>query len=50
MPLDIIPPRTLVDVQKVRHVYGKSGGKELLVLDDVNLTLHENEIVGLLGR
>ncbi len=50
MALDIIPPRTLVDVKKVRHVYGKTGGKELLVLDDVNLTLRENEIVGLLGR
>ena len=50
MALDIIKPRTLVDVRKVRHVYGKSGGKDLLVLDDVNLMLKENEIVGLLGR
>ncbi len=50
MPLDIIPPRTLVDVRQIRHVYGKSSGKDLLVLDDVNLTLKENEIVGLLGR
>ncbi len=49
MPLDL-QPRTLCDVRKVRHVYGKSGGKDLLVLDDVNLTLKENEIVGLLGR
>ena len=50
MALDIIKPRTLVEVRKVRHLYGKSGGKDLLVLDDVNLTLKENEIVGLLGR
>lgn len=50
MPLDLEPARTLVDVRKVRHLYGKSGGKDLLVLDDVNLSLKEGEIVGLLGR
>ncbi|WP_216594895.1 ABC transporter ATP-binding protein, partial [Pseudomonas syringae] len=44
-----VETRCLVDVQKVRHVYGK-GSKERLVLDDVTLTLNENEIVGLLGR
>ncbi len=42
--------RCLVDVRAVRHVYGKPGGNELLVLDDVDLKLNENEIVGLLGR
>lgn len=42
--------RCLVDVRDVRHVYGKPGGNELLVLDDVDLKLNENEIVGLLGR
>ena len=41
----------LVEVRNVKHVYGKSGGAAgLLVLDDVDLTLHPNEIVGLLGR
>ncbi|GAB7204727.1 hypothetical protein OS21_12160 [Dickeya oryzae] len=40
----------LVNVQHVRHLYGKSGSAERLVLDDVNLTLYDNEIVGLLGR
>jgi NitT/TauT family transport system ATP-binding protein len=40
----------LVDVRKVRHLYGKAGGANLLVLDDVDLTLCDNEIVGLLGR
>lgn len=42
--------RPLVEVRDVRHVYGKSSGAGLLVLDDVDLTLGENEIVGLLGR
>jgi NitT/TauT family transport system ATP-binding protein len=40
----------LVEVRKVRHVYGKGGGANLLVLEDVDLTLKPNEIVGLLGR
>ncbi|AHG43440.1 nitrate ABC transporter ATP-binding protein [Pseudomonas syringae CC1557] len=44
-----VETRCLVDVQKVRHVYGKAS-KERLVLDDVTLQLNENEIVGLLGR
>ncbi|WP_081441335.1 AAA-associated domain-containing protein [Dickeya dadantii] len=41
---------SLVNVQHVRHLYGKPGSAERLVLDDVNLTLYDNEIVGLLGR
>ena len=40
----------LVEVRDVRHVYGKPGAPGLLVLDDVDLTLNESEIVGLLGR
>jgi NitT/TauT family transport system ATP-binding protein len=40
----------LVDVRHVRHFYGKGGGADLLVLDDIDLQLKENEIVGLLGR
>ncbi|ESQ86127.1 hypothetical protein AEAC466_02750 [Asticcacaulis sp. AC466] len=46
-------PRTnspLVEVRNVRHVYGKTGAASLLVLDNVDLTLQDNEIVGLLGR
>jgi NitT/TauT family transport system ATP-binding protein len=35
---------------EVRHVYGKAGGSPLLVLEDVDFTLFDNEIVGLLGR
>src|SRR6516165_8951735 len=41
--------RPLVEVKHLRHLYGKSDA-DLLVLDDVNLSLAENEIVGLLGR
>jgi NitT/TauT family transport system ATP-binding protein len=40
----------LVDVRKVRHMYEKGGGADLLVLEDVDLQLKDNEIVGLLGR
>jgi NitT/TauT family transport system ATP-binding protein len=40
----------LVEVRDVRHLYGKAGGANLLVLEDVDLTLRDNEIVGLLGR
>jgi len=40
----------LVEVKGVKHVYGKGGGSGLLVLDNVDLTLRSNEIVGLLGR
>lgn len=39
----------LVEVRDVRHVYGK-GGSGLTVLDHVDLTLYEGEVVGLLGR
>lgn len=44
------PARTLVELRGVRHVYGKPGGPGLTVLDGVDLTLRDNEIVGLLGR
>ncbi len=42
--------RPLVEVRNVRHFYGKSAENNLLVLDNVDLTLFDNEIVGLLGR
>jgi NitT/TauT family transport system ATP-binding protein len=41
---------TLLDVHAVRRSFPKPGGGDLLVLDDVNLTLVPGEIVGLLGR
>ncbi len=40
----------LLDVHDVRRTFPKSGGDELLVLEGVNLSLREGEIVGLLGR
>jgi NitT/TauT family transport system ATP-binding protein len=39
----------LVEVKGVRHVYGH-GSSHLVVLDNVDVTLRPNEIVGLLGR
>jgi NitT/TauT family transport system ATP-binding protein len=46
----LVRDNRLVEVRNVRHLYGKAGGANLLVLDDVDLTLRDNEIVGLLGR
>jgi NitT/TauT family transport system ATP-binding protein len=46
---ETLPEANLVECQSLRHVYGKGSGN-LLVLDNVNLTLKSNEIVGLLGR
>ncbi len=43
-------PMPLLTVSKVSHRYGKTGASGLLVLDNVDLTLNENEVVGLLGR
>ena len=40
----------LLDVHDVRRTFPRSGGEELLVLEGVNLSLREGEIVGLLGR
>jgi len=40
----------ILDVQHVEQSFPKSWGKELKVLDDINLSLQEGEIVGLLGR
>src|SRR5215813_15307578 len=42
------PP--LVTVKGVEQIYRKGSGGELQVLDNVNLSVKENEIVALLGR
>jgi NitT/TauT family transport system ATP-binding protein len=39
----------LVEVRAVSHNYGRTGGSHQ-VLDNVDLTLNSNEVVGLLGR
>ncbi len=41
---------TLLDLRGIRQSYPKRDTDDLLVLDDVSLTLREGEIVGLLGR
>lgn len=43
-------PTPLLDVHGIRKAFPKPDGGELLVLDDIDLTLREGEIVGLLGR
>ncbi|MGQ3027595.1 MAG: ABC transporter ATP-binding protein, partial [Ferrovibrionaceae bacterium] len=40
----------LLELRSVRQAFRKAGGGEHVVLDDVDLTLREGEIVGLLGR
>ena len=40
----------LVEARHVSQSYHKDSTVDLRVLDDVNLTLHAGEIVGLLGR
>ncbi len=39
-----------LDIRHVRQTYARASGAPLLVLDDINLTLREGEVVGLLGR
>jgi NitT/TauT family transport system ATP-binding protein len=41
---------TLLTVENVRKAFPKPDGGELLVLDGMNLTVNEGEVVGLLGR
>lgn len=40
----------LVQVERCRQAYHKDSSADLVVLDDVNLTLHDGELVALLGR
>ena len=46
-PLNLAP---LLDVQGVNKSFRKPDGDDLIVLENVNLTLRPGEIVGLLGR
>jgi len=40
----------LLEVQNIRQAYHKEASADLIVLDDVNLSLREGEMVALLGR
>jgi NitT/TauT family transport system ATP-binding protein len=40
----------LLEIQNCSQAFPKPDGERLLVLDDINLTLRDGEIVGLLGR
>ncbi len=40
----------LLEVRGCRQAYHKDANADLVVLDNVNLTLHEGEMVALLGR
>jgi NitT/TauT family transport system ATP-binding protein len=46
----MVQPAQLLEVQGIRQSFPRGSGAELLVLEDVNLTVKEGEIVGLLGR
>ena len=49
-PAALASGRSLLEISHVRQAYSKGSGNELLVLEDINLDLKSNEIVGLLGR
>ncbi|OJY63919.1 MULTISPECIES: nitrate/sulfonate/bicarbonate ABC transporter ATP-binding protein [unclassified Rhizobium] len=48
--LDQSKKTTLIDIRNVSRSFPKGGGKNVVVLEDVDLTISEGEIVGLLGR
>jgi NitT/TauT family transport system ATP-binding protein len=48
--LDTAPTKPLVDIDKVCRSFPKGSGENLLVLENVDLTIRSGEIVGLLGR
>src|SRR6202046_4371461 len=46
----VVAQRTLLEVRNCKQAYHKDASADLVVLDDVNLTLREGEMVALLGR
>ncbi|HEX7775237.1 MAG TPA: nitrate/sulfonate/bicarbonate ABC transporter ATP-binding protein [Parvibaculum sp.] len=42
--------KPVIEIRELRRSFQRPSGGELVVLDDVNMTLREGEIVGLLGR
>ncbi|MDG6095047.1 nitrate/sulfonate/bicarbonate ABC transporter ATP-binding protein [Acetobacter sp. AN02] len=47
---DTAPGQELLRLHNVSQSYRKDAGPEALVLDGISLTLHEGEIVGVIGR
>src|SRR5271167_1406162 len=45
-----VSQQSLLEVRDCKQAYHKDANADLVVLDGVNLTLHEGEIVALLGR
>ncbi len=50
MDIAVTNAPTLLEVQNIRQSYHKEASADLVVLDGVDLTLHEREMVALLGR
>ncbi len=48
--MDLAITEPLLEVRGCRQAYHKDSAADLVVLDDVNMTLQTGEIVGLLGR
>ncbi|WP_413988140.1 AAA-associated domain-containing protein [Labrys okinawensis] len=48
--LDQIVKAPLIDIRQVGRSFPKPSGKDVVVLENVDLTIREGEIVGLLGR
>ncbi len=48
--LDQMSKAPLIDIQEVCRSFPKPSGKDVVVLENVDLTIKEGEIVGLLGR
>ncbi len=46
----MIQEKTIIDIKGIKKSFKKSGSQDLLVLDNIHLKLHENEIVALLGK
>ncbi|MGA1804836.1 AAA-associated domain-containing protein [Rhizobium sp. HT1-10] len=48
--LDHLSKTPLIDISKVSRSFPKANGSDVVVLENVDLTIKEGEIVGLLGR
>src|ERR1700748_118152 len=49
-PIMLDHASTLIDIRRVCRSFPKGSGQDLLVLENVDLTIRSGEIVGLLGR